>query len=68
MSDKDLIERVARASEEVERPYRELDITNADRIEALTADGARGQGRVEPCGECHLQPGERCDIFGAKRP
>ncbi len=22
----------------------------------------------EPCGECHLQPGERCDICGAKQP
>jgi len=21
----------------------------------------------EPCGECHLQPGERCDICGARR-
>jgi hypothetical protein len=21
-----------------------------------------------PCGECHLQPGERCDICGAQRP
>jgi len=21
--------------------------------------------RTEPCGECHLQPGERCDICGA---
>lgn len=20
----------------------------------------------EPCGECHLQPGERCDICGAE--
>lgn len=22
--------------------------------------------RTEPCGECHLQPGERCDICGAR--
>lgn len=21
----------------------------------------------QPCGECHLQPGERCDICGAKQ-
>jgi hypothetical protein len=21
--------------------------------------------RKQPCGECHLQPGERCDICGA---
>lgn len=21
--------------------------------------------RATPCGECHLQPGERCDICGA---
>jgi hypothetical protein len=21
-----------------------------------------------PCGECHLQPGERCDICGASNP
>jgi hypothetical protein len=24
--------------------------------------------RSEPCGECHLQPGERCDICGAEQP
>jgi hypothetical protein len=24
--------------------------------------------RSEPCGECHLQPGETCDICGAKDP
>ena len=22
--------------------------------------------RATPCGECHLQPGERCDICGAR--
>ena len=22
----------------------------------------------EPCGECHLQPGETCDICGAYQP
>ena len=22
--------------------------------------------RKEPCGECHLQPGERCDVCGAR--
>ena len=22
----------------------------------------------QPCGECHLQPGETCDICGAKSP
>ena len=22
--------------------------------------------RTTPCGECHLQPGERCDICGAR--
>ena len=22
--------------------------------------------RTEPCGECHLQPGERCDVCGAR--
>ena len=22
----------------------------------------------EPCGECHLRPGERCDICGASKP
>lgn len=21
----------------------------------------------EPCGECHLQPGERCDVCGARQ-
>lgn len=21
-----------------------------------------------PCGECHLRPGERCDICGAREP
>ncbi len=21
--------------------------------------------RITPCGECHLQPGERCDVCGA---
>lgn len=21
-----------------------------------------------PCGECHLKPGERCDICGAREP
>lgn len=23
--------------------------------------------RKEPCGECHLQPGERCDVCGARQ-
>lgn len=23
-------------------------------------------GARDPCGECHLQPGERCDICGLK--
>lgn len=23
--------------------------------------------RSTPCGECHLQPGERCDICGAEQ-
>jgi hypothetical protein len=29
--------------------------------EAIEAAERRGR---EPCGECHLQPGERCDICG----
>lgn len=24
--------------------------------------------KATPCGECHLQPGERCDICGALAP
>ena len=27
--------------------------------------GRKGRG-ASPCGECHLQPGERCDICGAR--
>ena len=49
MSDKDLIERVARASEEVERLSRELDITNADHI-ALWLEGNTIQD--EPMSQC----------------
>lgn len=31
-------------------------------MEKLTTIGQR----KEPCGECHLQPGERCDVCGAR--
>lgn len=27
-----------------------------------------GIPREKPCGECHLKPGETCDICGAKEP
>jgi len=27
----------------------------------------RNRGSKEPCGECHLKPGEICDICGAIR-
>ena len=29
---------------------------------------AEGDEVKEPCGECHIQPGEICDLCGAKEP
>ncbi len=26
------------------------------------------EGLLRPCGECHLQPGERCNICGKRAP
>ena len=31
----------------------------------IASDARRGK---PPCGECHLQQGETCDICGAKEP
>lgn len=33
---------------------------------ARAVERAHGIGTKTPCGECHLQPGERCDICGAR--
>ena len=30
------------------------------------AEAIEAAARGEPCGECHLKPGERCDICGRK--
>lgn len=45
-----------------------------DRCRELTSDNDYGrvvicvlddlEAMLRPCGECHLQPGERCDICG----
>ena len=42
-------------------------VTHALAVIAAHGIGGGGNGRrTTPCGECHLQPGERCDICGAR--
>ncbi len=45
-------------------PDRDFMMTD-DAIPELRAMLARREGR-KPCGECHLQPNETCDICGAR--
>jgi hypothetical protein len=53
------------------------EICNPERAEDFRDEWPGGSGPLvfipkdaragkEPCGECHLNPGERCDICGAK--
>lgn len=39
-----------------------------DGVESLVQIDPRTREGKPPCGECHLQPGERCDICGAVAP
>jgi hypothetical protein len=46
---------------EIEDPERVTGISDAPFPQPRRKDGG------EPCGECHIQPGEKCDICGAGR-
>lgn len=42
------------------------DEPNLDALIAVFERAKKRKAKEFPCGECHLQPGEQCDVCGAR--
>ncbi len=55
------------ASSQVGQPIRRnLGIGRHERLTPEQIKDAERASQKSPCGECHLQPGEQCDVCGAR--